>query len=62
MASQEMINALSSRAGGAPKPAAQPTSGSGDAMVDVLRPIDENSLSGYRNSLWVACLRGLLRR
>jgi hypothetical protein len=45
MASQEMINALSSRAGGAPKPAAQLTSGSGDAMVDVLRPIDENSLS-----------------
>jgi hypothetical protein len=44
MASQEMRNALSSRAGGAPKPAAQPTSGSGDAMVDVLRPIDENSL------------------
>jgi GNAT superfamily N-acetyltransferase len=34
---------LAKKSGGA-LPAAQPTSGSGDAMVDVLRPIDENSL------------------
>jgi hypothetical protein len=37
------IEVLAKRKGGA-LPAAQPTSGSGDAMVDVLRPIDENSL------------------
>jgi hypothetical protein len=37
------IEVLAKKSGGA-LPAAQPTSGSGDAMVDVLRPIDENSL------------------